>query len=516
MGMGATEGTNRKPPGWLGPVIGLVTAGVALGVAHLVAGWVNPAASPVITVGEGAIDSSPTWLKSFAIRSFGSNDKQVLLLGIGVIIALAAIAIGNAALRKPRSGWIGLGVFAGVGAIAAITRADATASDLIPVVVGAGAGALTLRALLHAAGRPAAAQDEPPVASLDRRRFLWTAGVGAAVAIGAGGVGGFFSRRFRADDSRASVRIPPPASPATDAPAGLDAIDGISSFFTPNDRFYRVDTALLVPAVTAEDWRLRIHGMVDRELTLTYEQLLARPLIERDVTLTCVSNPVGGHYLGNARWIGAPLKDILEEAGVQRGADQLVARSVDGFTVGTPTAALLDGRDAMLAVAMNGEPLPIPLGFPVRVVVPGLYGYVSATKWVVDMELTTFDAYDAYWITRGWAQQAPIKTQSRIDVPHGAISAGPRDIAGVAWAQHVGIETVELQIDGGAWLPAELAPADTTDTWRQWRIAWDATAGDHRIAVRATDRSGQTQTPDLAEPFPDGATGYHTISVSVR
>ena len=244
----------------------------------------------------------------------------------------------------------------------------------------------TLRTLLHAAGRPATAAEDAPVASLDRRHFLWTAGVGAAVAIGAGGVGGFLSRRFRADDSRASVRIPAPASPATDAPPGLDAIDGISPFFTPNDRFYRVDTALLVPAVTAEEWQLRIHGMVDRELTLTYEQLLARPLIERDITLTCVSNPVGGHYLGNARWIGAPLKDILEEAGVHGGADQLVARSVDGFTVGTPTAALLDGRDAMLAVAMNGEPLPIAHGFPVRVVVPGLYGYVSATKWVVDME----------------------------------------------------------------------------------------------------------------------------------
>ena len=350
----------------------------------------------------------------------------MLLLGIGVVIAAAAIAIGNAALRRPRSGWIGLAVLAGVGVLAAITRPNASARDVIPVLVGAGAGALTLRALLHAAARPAtAAEDSPPV-NLDRRHFLWTAGVGAVVAVGAGGVGGFLSRRFRADESRASVRIPAPASPASDPPGGFDAVEGISPFFTPNDRFYRVDTALLVPAVTAEDWQLRIHGMVDRELTITYEQLLARPLIERDVTLTCVSNPVGGHYLGNARWIGAPLRDILEEAGVQPGANQLVGRSVDGFTVGTPTAALLDGRDAMLAVGMNGEPLPISHGFPVRVVVPGLYGYVSATKWVVDMELTTFAAYDAYWIVRGWAQQAPIKTESRIDVPRGgSVTPGP-------------------------------------------------------------------------------------------
>jgi DMSO/TMAO reductase YedYZ molybdopterin-dependent catalytic subunit len=503
-------------PRWLGPVIGLVTAGVTLGVAHLVAGWVDAAASPVITVGEAAIDSSPTWLKSFAIRSFGANDKQVLLLGIGLVIAAAAIAIGNAALRRPRSGWIGLAILAGVGVLAAITRPNATVRDVIPVLVGAGAGALALRTLLHAAGRPATVAEDSPAASLDRRHFLWTAGVGAVVAIGAGGVGGFLSRRFRADESRASVRIPAPASPAADAPAGFDAVDGISPFFTPNDRFYRVDTALLVPAVTAEDWQLRIHGMVDRELTITYEQLLARPLIERDVTLTCVSNPVGGHYLGNARWIGAPLRAILEEAGVQPGADQLVARSVDGFTVGTPTAALLDGRDAMLAVGMNGEPLPISHGFPVRVVVPGLYGYVSATKWVVDMELTTFAAYDAYWVVRGWAQQAPIKTESRIDVPRGSVSPGRRDIAGVAWAQHTGIEAVEVQIDDGAWLSAELAPQDTTDTWRQWRFTWDATSGEHRIAVRATDRDGEIQTPDPAEPYPDGATGYHTVSVSVR
>ena len=339
-------------------MIGLVTAGVTLGVAHLVAGWVNAAASPVITVGEATIDSSPTWLKSFAIRSFGANDKQVLLLGIGLVIAAAAIAIGNAALRRPRSGWIGLAILAGVGVLAAITRPNATVRDVIPVLVGAGAGALALRALLHAAGRPATAADDSAPASLDRRHFLWTAGVGAVVAIGAGGVGGFLSRRFRADESRASVRIPAPSSPAADAPAGFDAVDGISPFFTPNDRFYRVDTALLVPAVTAEDWQLRIHGMVDRELTLTYEQLLARPLIERDVTLTCVSNPVGGHYLGNARWIGAPLRDILAEAGVQPGADQLVGRSVDGFTVGTPTAALLDGRDAMLAVGDERRAAP--------------------------------------------------------------------------------------------------------------------------------------------------------------
>jgi DMSO/TMAO reductase YedYZ molybdopterin-dependent catalytic subunit len=342
--------------------------------------------------------------------------------------------------------------------------------------------------------------------------------VGAALAAVTGGAGNLFARRFRADASRADVRIPAPASAAgTASGAGLD-VAGLGPFFTPNDRFYRVDTALLVPALMAEDWRLRIHGMVEREITLDYATLLARPLIERDITLACVSNPVGGPYVGNARWVGAPLRDLLEEAGVRAGADQIVSRSVDGFTVGTPTAVAMDGRDAMLAVAMNGEPLPIDHGFPVRMVVPGLYGYVSATKWIVDIELTTFAAYDPYWIERGWAERAPIKTMSRIDTPTGLrdLRPGPVPVAGVAWAQHRGIDRVEIRIDDGPWRPAELAAADTPDTWLQWVATWDATPGDHRLQVRATDASGQTQPAERVPPFPDGATGHHTILVHVR
>jgi DMSO/TMAO reductase YedYZ molybdopterin-dependent catalytic subunit len=500
------------PPRWLGPVLGLVTAGVALGVAQAVAGWVGVGASPVVAVGQGAIDHTPPWLKDFAIRTFGSNDKQVLLIGIGVVLAIAAILIGIVAVRRPRVGWIGLAVLTGIGVWAVLTRPDSTPNDVLPVLLGAGAGAIALHYLLKAAhpGR----STEP--ASPDRRAFIVTAGVGAALAVVAGGAGTFFSRRFRADDSRAMVRLPPPSSPAPPTKATFDDTPGISPYFTTNDRFYRVDTALLLPALTAEEWQLHIHGMVDKEITLTYQQLLARPLIERDITLTCVSNPVGGHYVGNARWLGASLADILREAGVQRGSDQLVGRSADGFTVGTPVAALLDGRDAMLAVAMNGQPLPIAHGFPVRVVVPGLYGYVSATKWIVDMELTTFAAYDAYWVQRGWSQQAPIKVESRIDVPRGTIDAGTADIAGVAWDQDVGVAAVEVQVDGGAWLPTELAPQDEIDTWRQWRLPWNAPSGDHQIAVRATNRDGETQTSALAPPAPNGATGYHTIQVSVR
>jgi DMSO/TMAO reductase YedYZ molybdopterin-dependent catalytic subunit len=291
----------------------------------------------------------------------------------------------------------------------------------------------------------------------------------------------------------------------------------VGPFFTPNGTFYRVDTALLVPAVMAEDWTLRIHGMVDRQLTLDYEQLLARPLIERDITLACVSNPVGGRYIGNARWIGAPLADLLREAGVHPAADQLVSRSVDGFTAGTPTAVVMDGRDAMLAVAMNGEPLPLAHGFPVRMLVPGLYGYVSATKWVSDLQLSTFDAFDPYWIQRGWAELGPIKTQCRIDTPASLaqVPAGEVPIAGVAWAQHVGIDGVQVRVDDDPWAPAELAGEDTVDTWRQWVYRWRATPGEHQVSVRATDRSGFTQGPERAEPFPNGAEGQHTITVRV-
>jgi DMSO/TMAO reductase YedYZ molybdopterin-dependent catalytic subunit len=306
---------------------------------------------------------------------------------------------------------------------------------------------------------------------------------------------------------------------AASAPAGAALhVTDLSPFITPNSEFYRVDTALIVPAVPAEDWTLRIHGMVDREVTLDFEQLLALDLIERDITLTCVSNEVGGSYVGNARWVGAPLAALLEEAGIDPAADQLVSRSVDGFTVGTPTAAVTDGRDAMLAVQMNGEPLPLEHGFPVRMVVPGLYGYVSATKWISELELTTFDAFDPYWVRRGWAPQAAIKTQSRIDTPRplAKVPAGPAVIAGVAWAQHRGIDRVEVRVDAGPWREADLAAQDTVDTWRQWRLDWDAAEpGSHTLQVRATDATGATQTSDRAEPFPDGATGQHQLVVTV-
>ena len=529
-----TAGTNDEPrstraPGRVvGAIIGVLSGAVAIGVAQLAAGLIGGSASPIIAVGSTAIDAAPEWLKSFAIRTFGSNDKLALLTGIDAVLIVAAAALGVISLRRPRAGLIGFVGFGAVGALAAVTRPANGPIDALPSLVGLGAGIVTYLLLRRSAGlppirsanEPAAASStaSAPVPGFDRRRFLWTGIAAGGVAAASGELGRLLVGRADASHSRAGVRIPAPTDPAPPIPAGADlGIPGVGPFLTPTDRFYRVDTALFVPAVTAEAWRLRVHGMVDRPITLTYAQLLKRPLIERDVTLTCVSNEVGGRYIGNARWIGAPLKDLLEEAGVASGATQIVSLSADGFTVGTPTAVVMDGRDAMLAVAMNGSALPIEHGFPARMVVPGLYGYVSATKWIVDIELTTFEAYDAYWAERGWAQQAPIKTESRIDTPKAStrLRAGDIVVAGVAWAQHRGIDGVEVRVDDGSWLPAELAAEDTIDTWRQWMFRWGATAGDHTLAVRATDGSGRTQTPTSAPPFPNGASGDHTIAVHV-
>jgi DMSO/TMAO reductase YedYZ molybdopterin-dependent catalytic subunit len=373
------------------------------------------------------------------------------------------------------------------------------------------------------AGSGTAAADDSP--GFDRRRFVLLAGSAAALSVGAGTAARLFSASGPGTRTGVGdIRLPRPSDPAAPVPDGADLeLDGLSSFFTPNEDFYRIDTALSVPRLDASTWSLRIHGRGVEERTYGYTDLLNRSdLVERDITIACVSNPVGGGYIGNARWIGVPLATLLEEAGAvppSRGgpADQLVSRSHDGMTIGTPVEDVMDGRDAMLALGMNGEPLPYDHGFPVRMVVPGLYGYVSACKWIVDIELSTFDAFDAYWVPRGWSARGPIKTQSRIDTPQGSdpLTPGTVPVAGVAWAQTTGIDRVEVSVDGGVWQEAELAEEDTTDTWRQWVYEWDAESGDHDITVRATDRDGETQTDDQAPPAPDGATGQHTVRVTV-
>jgi DMSO/TMAO reductase YedYZ molybdopterin-dependent catalytic subunit len=504
-------------------VIGLLSGAVALGVGQLVAGVVGGASSPIIAVGSSAIDAAPEWLKSFAIRTFGTNDKAALLTGMGVVLIVAAIVLGIVSVRRPRVGIVGLVVLGTVGAVAAVTRPANGPGAAIPAIVGTVAGIAAFLGLRRAAGLdpPLAARPVPAGAdapTVDRRRFLVAGGVVAAVAATTAFAGQYLVRRSTASASRAAVRLPKAVDAAPLPPPGADlGLPGLAPFTTPNATFYRVDTALFVPAVDAAGWSLRVHGMVDREIAIDYDQLFARPMIERDITMCCVSNPVGGPYIGNARWLGAPLRALLDEAGVQAGATQIVSRSSDGFTIGTPTSVALDGRDAMLAVGMNGVPLPLEHGFPVRMVIPGLYGYESACKWIVDIELSTFEAFSPYWVQRGWAQQVLIKTESRIDTPKdgSTLATGAVTVAGIAWAQHRGVSAVEVSIDGGPWTEAALAAEDTVDTWRQWSYRWEATPGSHAVAVRATDGTGAVQTHVEAPPFPSGATGDHTIAVTV-
>ncbi|MFF3291329.1 sulfite oxidase [Streptomyces sp. NPDC003023] len=514
--------------GALAAISGLLAGFAALAVAELVAALVRPQAGPVTAVGGAAIDRTPAAVKDWAIRNFGTDDKLVLQLGILATLALLAGLLGLVALRYRRAGSAGVLLFGVVGAAAALSRPDSTSfTDALPSLVGAAVAAVLLWVLI---GRLTARRDAlTPEQDLgwDRRGFLVAASAAALASAGAGALGRGLSgsRGKEAAASRNSVVLPRPASPAPPTPAGAQLrVPGIKPFVTPNQDFYRVDTALVVPKVDAMSWRLRIHGAgVKRPLTLTFQDLLERDLVERTITLTCVSNEVGGPYVGNARWIGVRLADLLKEAGVRppsRGgpADQLVARSVDGMTLGTPVEDVMDGRDALLAVGMNGEPLPFDHGFPVRMVVPGLYGYVSACKWIEDIELTTFDAYDPYWVKRKWAREAPIKTQSRIDTPKpfARPKAGTVIVAGVAWAQHRGIDKVEIRVDDGPWRPADLAAEDTRDTWRQWSFPWKATAGSHTLTVRATDRTGEVQTQQRTKTVPDGASGRHSVVITVE
>ncbi|WP_282697733.1 sulfite oxidase [Streptomyces sp. CC208A] len=510
-----------------GALAGLTAGCTALAVAELIAALVRPAAGPVTVVGGAVVDRTPAPVKDFAIRTFGENDKTVLQLGILVLLALFATALGIVALRHRYAGALGVLAFGLVGTAAALSRPDSTGlGDAVPSLVGSVAGAAVLYVL---AGKAVLAGEAPRGTGArggSRRGFLTAVAVTAVAATATGALGRMLSdRRGRdAEASRAGLVLPPPASPAPAVPPGARlGVPGISPFSTPNRDFYRVDTALVVPKVDADTWRLRIHGKgVTRPRTFTLDELLARPLIERDITLTCVSNEVGGPYVGNARWLGVPLRGLLAECGVEppsRGgpADQLVARSVDGMTLGSPVEDVMDGRDAMLAVGMNGEPLPFDHGFPVRMLVPGLYGYVSACKWIESIELTTFAAYDPYWVKRKWARKAPVKTQSRIDTPRpfARPAAGTVTVAGVAWAQRRGITRVEIRVDDGPWQHADLAEQDTVDTWRQWSYRWNATPGGHTITVRATDGAGQVQTEQRTRTVPDGASGHHSVFVTV-
>lgn len=568
--------TTAKP--WLRwaltALAGLISAAVALGVAELLAGLVSPNSSPVIAIGGAVIDATPRPLKEFAITTFGENDKFVLILGTLALLAALSMVLGLLAWRRLQVAAGGVLLFGVLGAAAAITRPTGTVLDMLPSLIGAVAGAFVLVLLITALGRTesgagtesasapstgrtddksiatekgrdAAAEraadrkrehaDERLMAklrerlagvdrstnSLNRRGFFIAGGLGAGAAVVSGGAGKLLQRRFAVAGARDDIALPNPASPAPALPDGADlseSVEGLTKLFTDNDDFYRVDTALTVPQVSPSSWSLRIFGMVDQEVEYTFDDLLQRDdLIERDITLSCVSNQVGDKLASTARWLGVPLKNLLDEAGIQSGCDQLVSRSVDGMTIGTATEPAMNTEDAMIAIGMNGEPLVVDHGFPARMLIPGLYGYVSACKWIIEIEATTFDAFDAYWVERGWDQEAPIKLFSRIDTPQGLrpVKSGPRMIAGIAWAQTRGIAKVEVKIDSADWAEAELSPDVSNDIWRQWVYPADLDAGSHTIVVRATASDGELQTEDRVEPFPNGATGWHSIVATI-
>jgi DMSO/TMAO reductase YedYZ molybdopterin-dependent catalytic subunit len=549
--MAATRSAGRAPAP-LTWAAGVAAVLLAAGLGELVAMVVSPSSSPVAAIGAALIDVAPPWAKDTAIALFGTADKLALIVGIALAMLVLAGIAGWLQARRPPWGVVVIAAFGITGAIVAATRPGAGALAWLPALVAGAVGAVALWLLVRllqpapaapspvdsTPAEPASADSVPadpapvesatpvaapafevPAASPPSRRafFAW-AGAAAAAGILATVVGVRGATSATVAAVRRAVRLPQPAVAASAVPAGAELdIAGLADVVTPNDRFYRIDTALIVPEVDPADWRLRVHGMVANEFELTWDELLALPLEESWTTLTCVSNEVGGTLIGNARWLGYPLRELLARARPTADADMVLSRSIDGFTASTPLEALTDERNAVLAVGMNGAPLPMEHGFPVRMVVPGLYGYVSATKWVVDLEVTRFDRAAAYWTTRGWSERGPIKLQSRIDVPSRGqgLKAGAVVVAGVAWQQQVGIEGVEVRIDEGEWMPATLATAISDDTWVQWSFPWTATTGDHVIQCRATSKDGEVQTEDTAPPAPDGATGWHWRTVSV-
>jgi DMSO/TMAO reductase YedYZ molybdopterin-dependent catalytic subunit len=497
---------------------GSAAGALALGVAELLAGILPGAASPIVAVGDLVIAFQPPGAKQFVVDLFGTADKLVLNLFIAAVAIGAAAVGGVLARRRPWIVPLGAGAFGILALIAGLQDPLAEPITTLVVVVAAVLVAIYamrwLLALAAEEGEPAA---EMP--AWGRRRFLGTSIAVIGLAVVGGVAGRALLERGRQNAIAQAGELPQPTTTASPLPQGAELdVEGITPLVIPNERFYRIDTALIVPRPNLDTWRLRVDGMVGNEIELTYDELVAMPLFEQYVTIACVSNEVGGNLVGNALWRGVRLKELLQQASISPEATQIVGRSVDGFTVGFPTAyALADDREPMVAVGMNGEPLPVDHGFPARLIVPGLFGYVSATKWLTQIELTTWDAFNAYWVPLGWAKEGPILTQSRIDLPRAgaSLSAGTVPVAGVAWAPDRGVSAVEVQVDDAGWQPATISAPISDATWVQFSYAWDATPGDHRIQVRATDGNGEIQTDERSEPAPDGARGHHTIQVSV-
>jgi len=550
------------------PALKYAAAGVlatlaGMSAGHLVAAALNPASSPVLAVGSTVIDLTPTPMKEWAVREFGTRDKPILIGSVMLATLLLTAVAGVIARRRFLLGAAILGLLVAVSGVLALLRPFALATDVVPAIAAAivgvavlallvhvmrrsdGLPGLALPALLHRSGdsntygatapvedlgggktatetsadgkdRLLLSGDQGARGTVTRRTVLVTS---ALVAVLSGATGWLGQRLVSIRTRPEDVTLPPAADRAEPLAQGLEnRIKGISRFQTPNKDFYRVDVNLSVPVIDLDSWRLEIDGDVDHELSYSFDDLLGMDLVERDITLTCVSNQVGGPYVGAARWLGVPLKRLLDEAGVGSKADQILTTATDGFTISTPLDVALDGRDTLVAIGMNGEALPSEHGFPARLVTPGIYGFVGATKWLRKITLTTYAKETAYWTDRDWATDAPIKISSRIDTPQAFKTLKKENavVAGVAWAQTRGVGKVEVAIDGGRWQQVELGPSAGVDYWRQWFFRWqDATPGQHMIAVRATSSDGEVQTPARANSFPDGSSGIQSISINV-
>jgi DMSO/TMAO reductase YedYZ molybdopterin-dependent catalytic subunit len=496
-------------------VAGAVSVGVAFAITELIAGLTDRVPSAIAAVGGVVVDSSPRFVKEFAIAVFGTADKGALAIGTVIVGLIIGWFLGRATPRRPWLPVAAFGLFAVLGILAALTEPLINPGlTVLAILFAAGAGLASLRLLLSDEETPTDALAADP----QRRQFITkAAGLGTVAAVA--GLGGRRLIIARSEEVRQSVALPVAelTVPTPPPEAQFGSIPDLTPIVVPNDEFYRIDTALVVPRPDPESWRLKITGLVDREVEFSLDDLMQRPLYEQYVTISCVSNEVGGDLVGNAKWTGVRLVELLDEAGVQPAAEQLVGRSVDGWTAGFPVELAFDGRDPLLAIGMNGEPLPPRHGFPARLIVPGLYGYVSATKWIEEIELTTWDGFDGYWIPRGWAKEAPIKTQSRIDHPRNGqrVTEDPVVLAGVAWAPTKGIDKVEVQLDDGDWIECELTAPLSDKAWVQWKAEIAAQTGTHQARVRATDGTGETQTATRSRPAPDGATGHHTISFEV-
>lgn len=500
-------------------IAGVAAASVALGVTQLASIPFGARAEPRAAVGSAVVDLTPGPVKEWAIQTLGPLDKPFLAVVLLVVIAAIAAIAGTLETRRRPFGSVVIAAAGVLGCIAVLSRPGGTALDTLPTIVGAAFGVGVLRVLARRfSPEPDDDADDQELAHPSRRRLVMYGLLGLGVVSGV--VGAFGTRLAHSVEAdRKTFALPRPRSPARPIPAEVQPKGvALPSFITSSADFYRVDTALSVPQLSRGDWRLRIHGMVDREITLSFDDLARFDIVETVTTLTCVSNPVGGDLISTGIWTGYRLAELLATAGVHRDADMVLSTSIEGFTVGTPVQAVTDGRDALLAVGLNGQPLPAEHGYPARMVVPGLYGYVSATKWVVDLELTRFDRAKAYWTRQGWAAQAPIKTESRIDVPRAGqtVPVGPVVFGGVAWAQNRGVRAVEVRIGDGGWQPAELGASYSNETWRLWRFPWQAKSpGRETITVRAIDNTGAVQTEERANPVPDGATGWHTVNFAV-